>query len=486
MLRTFEQYQEKLKNMRKNVYIDGQLVERDDPRLIGGQNIIGVTFKAAQSADPELRRLATATSNLTGETVSRFSHVYQSVQDMLDKQECIRKLGHIVGGCIQRCMCCDAINAIYVGSYEVDQKYGTDYHERFKKYLKWYQENDLVGNCGQTDVKGDRSKRPSQQADPDLYLHIVEKREDGIVVRGCKAHNSIAPYVDEILVVPTRAMKEEDRDWAVSFAVPADAEGVYQIVRTTSPAPRKHIDAPYNHYGNCDSMTVFDNVFVPWERVFLCGEYEFGGRIALGFANNHRFSYCGCKPSITDVMMGATALVAEYNGVPKAPHIQKDLTELMAIAELVYAAGIAASVTGKKTPSGAMEPNFLYTNCGRYHAGTNIMHEYEILAQVAGGFPSTLPPENEFANPVTKDFLEKYIMRNPAICAENQHRLFRFIDDLSVSSWGGLEQYVGIHGGGSPIMEEIGIRSNYDLESKKELIKFLAGIDDSKNPGAKQ
>ena len=475
-MRTFKEYQEKLKGMRKNVYIDGELVDRDDPRLIAGQNIIGISFNAANSENPEIRNMSTATSHLTGKTINRFAHIYQTQEDLLTKQKMIRKLGETAGGCVQRCMGCDAINALYVSTKEIDEKHGTEYHERFKKYLEWYQNNDLVGNAGQTDVKGDRSKRPSQQADPDLYMRIVEKREDGIIVSGCKAHNTIAPYADEILVLPTRALKEEDSDWAVAFAIPGDAEGVTLVSRPVGPKPREELKAPYNTYGICDTMTILDHVFVPWDRVFMCGEADFGGRLALSFANNHRFSYCGCKPAITDVFIGATALVAEYNGVPKAPHIQDDLADLMATAEIVYAAGIAASTTSAVTLSGAREPNFLYTNCGRYHAGKNIMHEYETLISVTGGMAATLPFEGDWINPKTKDYMEKYIMRNPNISAENQHRLFRFLDDFTVSAWCGMEQAAGIHGGGSPIMEKIGIRSNYDLEGKKDIVRALAGI----------
>jgi len=476
-MRTFEEYKAKLKAMRKNVYFDGELIERDHPTLQRGQNIIGITFDAALSEDAETRDLATAKSNLTGETVNRFAHVYQTDEDLLNKQKMIRSLCATAGGCIQRCMGCDSINAIYVTTKEIDDKYGTEYHERFKKYLKWYQENDLVGNAGQTDVKGDRSKRPSEQVDPDLYLRIVEKREDGIVVCGCKAHNTIAPYADEIFAFPTRALREADSDWAVAFAIQADAPGVVIVNRPSFPDARVELDAPYNHYGISDSMTIFDHVFVPNERIFMCGEWDFGGRLALSFANNHRFSYCGCKPAITDVFIGSTALVAEYNGIGKAPHIQTDLAELMATAELVYAAGIAASVMSNETVSGAKEPNFLYSNCGRYHAGVNIMHEYEILIAASGGLPSTLPFEKDWLNPDLKGYMEKYIMRNPNISAENQHRLFRFLNDFTVSNWCGMEQYAGVHGGGSPIMEQIGIRSNYDLESKKNIVKKLAGIE---------
>lgn len=474
MLRTKQQYLEKLKGMRKNVYIGGKLLERDDELLQGGQNVIGVTMDAA--FDPELKNLVTTTSHLNGETISRFLHIYQNQDDLYKKQQMLRKLCTDVGGCIQRCMGTDGSNALYVTTKECDLKYGTNYHERFKAWLDNAQKQDLVVNCAQTDVKGDRSKRPSEQVDPDLYVRIVERREDGIIVSGCKAHNTIAPYADEILVMPTRLMGEADADWAVAFAIPADAEGVTLVCRSTSCRPRKHLDAPYNHFGLCDSMTVLDNVFVPNERIFMCGEYKFAGRLALSFANNHRFSYCGCKPAVTDVIMGATALVADYNGIAKAGHVKDELTEMAIMAELVYGAGIASATTANQTASGAWEPNFLYTNCGRYHAGMNIYHEYDILASIAGGFPATMPPEDDYFNPATKAYMDKYIMRNPEYSAEDTHRLFRFISDLSVSAHCGVSQYAGVHGGGSPVMERIGIRGFYDFESKKEIIRKLAGI----------
>lgn len=475
-MRTFEQYQATLKTMRPNVYIGGKLIQRDDPLLLGGQHVIGETFKAVQ--DPELKDLVTAISPITGKEINRFTHTYQSTEDLLKKQQMIRELCCKTGGCIQRCMGCDAINALSVVTKEMDEALGTEYHQHFLAYLKYYQENDLIGNAAQSDVKGDRSKRPFEQEDPDLYLRVVEKRTDGIIVSGCKAHNTTAPYADEIIVVPTRAMTKDDEAWAVAFAIPADTEGVTLICRSTSPKERKNLKAPFNEAGFVDSMTVFDNVFVPWERVFMCGEWKYGGRLALAFANNHRFSYCGCKPAVTDVIMGATALVADYNGVGKSSHIMDEVAGLMVTAELVYAAGIAAAVTAKKTSSGTYEPNFLYSNAGRYYAGVNIYHEYDILASVAGGLPSTLPPEEDWYNEKTRGYLEKYIKRKSGVSAENQHRLFRFISDYSCSNWAGLWQYAGVHGGGSPIMEKIGIRGTYDLKSKINIVKKLAGIKD--------
>lgn len=460
--------------MKRNVFINGKVIDRDDAQLENGINTVSTTFDAV--TDPALKDLVTTKSHLSGETVHRYTHVYQSQDDLLKKLKMTRLLCQRVGGCVQRCMAVDTLNAIGITSKEIDDKYGTVYHQNFLKYLKYYQENDLVGNAAQTDPKGDRSKRPSKQVDPDLYLRVVEKKSDGIVVRGAKVHNSIAPYSDELMVVPTRAMTPEDSDWALSFIIPSDTDGVKLICRATAPRPRLHLDAPYNHYGLVDSVTVFDNVFVPWERVFMCGEHEFAGRLALSFANFHRHSYCGCKPAVTDIVMGATALVADYNGVGTAPHIREEVADLMALAETVYACGVAAALTGTKSSSGIFEPNAIYSNCGRYLAGKNIYHEYDILAATAGGWPATMPPEEDWFNEKTKDYLNKYIMRNPNVSADDQHRLFRFISDFSCSAVSGVWQYAGVHGGGSPVMERIGLRAQYDLESRKKMVQYLAGI----------
>ncbi len=475
-LKTADEYMERLKRMKPNVYVGGRQIRRDDPVLTKAINTLRVTFDAA--TDPQFQDLVATTSPLVGEKINRFTNLHFSIDDLLKKQEMVRTICHQVGGCIQRCMATDTLNAMGVVSKEIDDAKGTDYHQRFIEFAKYYQKNDLVGSASQSDVKGDRSKRPHEQADPDLYLRIVERRKDGIVVRGAKNHITMGPYVDEHLVIPTRTLTKEEADWAVAFAIPADTEGIKNISRVTDPRPRIELKAPYNQYGVSESVVVFDNVFIPWERVFMCGEWEFGGRLALAFASYHRHSYCGCKPGITDIIMGATSLVAEYNGVGNAPHIRDSITDLIVIAELAYASGIAASVRAHPTSSGIYEPDFLYSNTGRYISGINVYHEFDILTSIAGGLPSTLPFEQEWLNDETGPYLEKYIMRKPEISAEKQHRLFRFISDYTTSAMTGWSQSAGVHGGGSPVMEKIGIRTLYDLESKRNIVKYLAGISD--------
>lgn len=475
-MRTSEQYREGLRKMRRNVYVGGELVDRDDERMMGAVRTLSTTFDLA--SDPQYEELTTATSHITGEKINRFCHVHQSVDDLHKKQDMTRTLCTLTGGCIQRCMGIDATNAISVISYEADQKYGTEYYKNFLKWLERFQREDLVGCCAQTDVKGDRSKRPHQQADPDLYLHVVEKRSDGIVVRGAKAHNSEAAQADEILVLPTRMLTPEEGEWAVAFAIPGDWEDVHLVVRPASPRPRKHLKSPGSQLGMTDSLTIFDNAFIPWERVFLCGEWEFGGQLALLFALYHRHSYSGCKPAMNELLLGQVALAAEYNGIAGAHHVRDKLAEIIMVTELAYAAGFTASSKGIRARCGTYIPDVVYCNVGRCLSGENVYHELQILADVAGGLPATLPYEEDFYNEKVGPLLHKYIMRNPNVSAENQHRLFRMISDTLCSSYGGAAAVGGLHGGGSPIMEKIAITAQYDIEARKKMVKRLAGIVD--------
>lgn len=473
---TSSEYRRRLSKMRRNVYMNGEPIDRDHPRLEGAVNILAKTYDMINDPEfEEYRDILTATSHLIGEKISRFCNTHRSVADLLAKQKMTRLACHQVGGCIARCMGIDAINANAVITYEADQACGTEYHKRFENWLRDFQENDRTGCCAQTDVKGNRPWRPHQQLDPDLYLRVVETRSDGIVIRGAKVHNSVAPCVEWIMVLPTRRLTKEEGAWAVSCAVPADEEGVKLIVSAAGYETSREMGIP-GPYGTADSLTIFDDVFVPWERVFLNGEYEFGGALALLFALYHRHSYSGCKPAMTDVLMGATALMAECNGIEKQAHVREKLVELVCTSELCYGAGIAAAINAQKASSGAYIPDILYCNVSRRHAGLNIYHEFDILADVAGGMPATLPREGDWVNLETRPFLEKYMMRNPEVPIENIHRAFRWVQAISCSEIAGVMQYAGVHGGGSPRMEQIAIMGSYDVEKTKNIAKRLAGI----------
>lgn len=474
-MRTSQEYFSDLKEMKPNLYVGGERVGRDDPRIKPGINVMSVTFDLAQ--DPEWEGLVTTKSHLTGKRINRFNHTPLNPYDLMEKQKMIRLLAQRVGGCIQRCMGCDASSALSIATKEMDDKYGTDYNRRFIEYLKHRQEHDLTTACAQTDMKGDRTKRPSEQPDPDAYLHIVEKRADGIVVRGAKLCITMAAYADELIVVPTRALRPEDRDYAVAFAVPADWENVWLITRPIWIRGRKAIKAPFPEYGVSDSFIIFDNAFIPKERVFMCGEWEFGRRLALLFADSHRHSYTGCKPAVSDILCGAAALVAEANNIERVDHVKQKLSEFAGGAELAYAAGIASAIYGETTSSGTFFPNAVYANVGRRLMGETIYHEFNLLTEIAGGLSVTLPFEEEFINQETKPYLDKYMMRNPKISPEDSHRIWRFIENLAASAMSAWYQIAGVHGGGSPIMETISLNAEYDYESKKNIARYLAGID---------
>ncbi len=485
-MRTKEQYIQGLSRMKRNIYYDGELIDRTDEIQMDCLNTIGTTFDEA--ARPENQDLCTAISHLTGERISRFTHIHQNTEDLHRKQDMTRMLCQKVGGCIQRCMGIDAANAIYNVSYEADKvnNGATQYHENFKKWLSRFQAEDLVGCCAQTDVKGDRMLRPADQPDPDAYVHIKERRSDGIVVSGCKVHISEASVADEVLVVPTRALREQDKDYAVAFAVPGDWEGMKHVVTVHNYRPRETFKRGFIP-GSTDSYLIFEDCFVPWERVFLAGEWQHGGTCALLFALFHRHSYSGCKPAIGDVVVGAAALAAEVNNIQRASHVREMLAELIMTTELGYAAGYTASDLGKPEVympgvgfipygPGSYIPNSIYCNVGRCLSGEAVWREAEILCNISGGAPATFPHERDFMNPDTKDLLLKYTTRSPNMTAEDQAQLWRYMGDVLCSASGGINNVGGYHGGGSPVMEQIAITTQYDIESRKKLIKYIAGM----------
>lgn len=484
-MKTYEEYYESLIKMKPNIYIGNEVVGRDDPRIQGGIHIVRETYDKAW--DPEFEDLCTATSHITGEKINRYTHIHQTMEDLLKKQRMTRVLSHRVGGCIQRCMGIDALNAISVITYECDQALGTKYYENFVNYLKYFQENDLAASCASTDAKGDRSKRPSEQENPDAYLRIVETREDGIIVRGAKQCITNTPYVHEIIAVPCRLLFPEDNEYAVAFAIPADWEGVKLLVR---PAyfhlPDEKIVPPEMlpetmKLGDCETFIIFDDVFIPNDRIFLNGQADprqtpYAGFLALMFAHYHRHSYTGCKPAMTEVIASASALVAEYNGIQNKTHVRDKLAHLIGTAELVFAAGESSALHSEKSPSGTMIPDEILTNAGRRHAGEEIYNEFKILADLAGGLMATLPFLETFFNEEVGPLAMKYMQRNPRVKVENVLKCFKGIECLGCSEIAGLLQVAGLHGGGSPQMETIAMMGRYPLEKLKNIAKYLFGI----------
>lgn len=500
---TYEAYKERLLKMKPNVYLDGKKVDRSNGKqgeerdladwIKGGTYVMKQCYEIAN--DPEFADVCQVKSHLTGNTINRCTHIHQSVDDLLNKQRMTRLICHRVGGCMQRCMGTDAMNALYAATYDCDEDCGTEYHKRLLKYIEYCQENDLVCNNAQTDVKGSRNpkyKRAHMQPDPDQFVHVIKTDVDGvgidgkpckgIIVRGAKVCNSNAPYVDEIIVCPTKFMSPEDAEYAVAFALPADWDGVKLMALPGLHHKRKHIEAPFSNVGDVESMTIFDDVFVPNERVFMNGlDHEgvcrYAGYLALMFAHYHRHSYTGCKTAVSEVIASQAALIADVNDIAKQSHVRDKICDIIGTAELVFASGQASAYRAQEFPSGQYVPDEILTNAGRRLAGHNIYHEYEILADLTGGICASLPTEESFYDPETAELCHKYIMRNPEYSPEDTHRVLRMMEDKLCDSFEAAQAVAGVHGGGSPLMETITMMSRYDLESLKDIAKYLAGME---------
>ena len=238
-LMTGEQYIESIRKIPMEIYMFGKKVENpvDNPILRPSLNSVRMTYDLAQM--PEYQELMTAISPETGERINRFTHIHRSTEDLRNKVKMQRLLGQKTAACFQRCVGMDAFNAEYSTTYEIDKKYGTSYHENFKKFMLYCQENDLTVDGAMTDVKGDRSKAPHAQDDPDMFLHVVERRPDGVVVCGAKAHQTGIINSHEVIVMPTQSMGPDDKDYAISFAVPLDTKGLFMIIGRQSCDTRK-------------------------------------------------------------------------------------------------------------------------------------------------------------------------------------------------------------------------------------------------------
>jgi len=472
------EYLQSLRRLKPTLYFMGRRIESvaDEPMLRPHVQAAALTYELAH--DPRYQEIMTATSHLTGERINRFTHIHQGPGDLVRKVEMMRLLGQKTGSCFQRCVGLDALNSLYIVTYEIDQKLGTEYHRRFVEYLKRVQGEDLMCTGSVTDVKGDRSLRPHQQPDPDLYVRVVERREDGIVVRGAKAHQTGAANSHEVVVLPTRALGPEDKDYAVAFSVPVDAPGLIQVLgRQTNDTRRLEgeIDCGNPKYGivGGETLMIFNDVFVPWERVFMCGEYEFAGRLVEVFATFHRQNYGGCKVGVADVLIGASALLAEYSGIAGSAHVEDKLTEMIHLAETCWCCSLACSYRGLRTPSGAYWPDPLLANVVKLNI-TRLPFEWSRLAQdLAGGLVTTAPSERDLRSPEVGKLVEKYLARKEGVPSEHILRLFRLVENLAVG--GGLPECM--HGAGSPQAQKIVIRRRGGVEEKKGLARIIAGLE---------
>ncbi|MGZ3607241.1 MAG: 4-hydroxyphenylacetate 3-hydroxylase family protein [Syntrophales bacterium] len=478
-IRTKEDYIKSLKDQKVVIYYKGELVEDRTtfPAFVPHINSAAKTYELALL--PENEDLLTATSNITGKKINRFTHIHQSVDDLIKKVQMLRLIAHETASCFQRCVGFDALNSLYMTTYEMDEKHKTKYFERFLEYLKKIQEENFMLVGGMTDPKGDRSKRPSQQADPDLFTHIVEKRKDGVVVRGAKAHQTGAVNSHEIMIMPTQAMGEGDEAYAIVAAIPLDAKGVTLIFGRQTNEERKFecgIDA-----GNCEfgmvggeALVVLEDVFVPWERVFMCGEIDFTGMLVERFATLHRQNYGGCKGGVSDIVIGASALAAQYQGTLDASHIKDKLVEMLHLAETVYSGSVACSAMGSKTKSGAYYPDPLLANCTKHNI-TRFIYDISRLAHdIGGGIMATLPFDKDLRSPVVGKYVKKYMKGVEGVSTETRMKILRLLENMT----GGTALVESMHGAGSPQSQRIMYQRLGKLGQKMKMAKKIAKIDE--------
>jgi 4-hydroxybutyryl-CoA dehydratase / vinylacetyl-CoA-Delta-isomerase len=479
-LMTGDAYRESLRRLMPRVYVDGQLVESvaDEPSLQPGVNALAYTYDFALDAAVAPVALATQASR-GGRVVNRMTHIDESAGDLLNKLEAVRLLCQETG-CAQRYLTHDAMNGLAQVCARIDAARGsTEHRARFDAYLDEVQLRDLAIGIAMTDAKGDRSKRPHEQANPDTYVHVVERNARGIVISGTKAIVTAAPYVHEFLVMPSRNMGRDDADFAVCCAVPVDAPGITIVSRPAGRPGEKleHGAALFSRkYGQATGVVVFDRVFVPWERVFYDREWEHSQVLTYSYATHHRHSCIAARAGFGDLLIGAGALMCEANGFDpgEKDNLREPMVELIKIVEGFYACGVAASVYGTKDPlAGNFMPEPVFSNIGKLLLATQIYDMHRLAHEVSGGLIVALPGPDEDHNPATAATLAEVLRANPDVPYDKRIEVSRFIEDLTASYQGGWYSLISLHGGGSPAAMRREIWRNYPVGSKVELVERL-------------
>jgi 4-hydroxybutyryl-CoA dehydratase/vinylacetyl-CoA-Delta-isomerase len=476
-LMTGRDYRDSLRRLHPVVYVDGRRVESvaDEPAFAPGVQALGVSYDYA--LDPALAPLMLATQD--GKVVPRMLAVDESAGDLLNKLEAVRVLCQETG-CAQRYLAHDALAALAQVCARIDDARGTTEHRaRFAAYLAHVQANDLALGIAMTDAKGDRSRKPHQQANPDTYVHIVERTAKGVVISGTKAIVTGAPYMHEFLVMPCRNMGEDDADFAICCAVPVDAAGITIVARPAGrPGEKVEHGAPlFSHrYGQSTGVVIFDRVLVPWERVFYAGEWEHSSALTYDYATHHRHTCIAARAGFGDLLIGAGALMCEANGFdPGAKSaLREPMVELIKIVEGFYACGVAASVYGTQDPaSGTFTPDPVFANIGKLLLATQIYDMHRLAHEVSGGLIVALPGPDEDHNPATAATLAEVLRASPTVPYDKRIEVARFVEDLTASYQGGWYSVISLHGGGSPAAMKQEIWRNYPLGNKVELVERL-------------
>jgi len=465
------EYLESIRRLSPRIFLDGAPAKADDPRLMPGINAIGVTYDMA--LDPSLTPLMRATQHTSGREINRMLHLDRTPQDLINKLEAVRLMCR-EAGCAQRYLCHDAFNALYQTTHAMAADLGGEAHQRFVDWMHWMQDQDLTCAIAMTDGKGDRSKRPFAQANPDSYVRIKQRRADGVVLSGVKAIVTGAPAVHEFLVMPCRNMSEQDAEYAVCCAVPVDAEGITIVARPAGRAGNKAAKFSAS-YGQSTAVVIFEDVLVPWERVFMAGEWQFSQMLVSTYATHHRHSCIGARAGFGDLLIGAGVMMCRANGLApeETPHLRDRLVELIKIVEGFYACGAAASVYGFADPSGVFQPDGMFSNVGKLLMANQIYDMHRLAHEVSGGLVVTLPGPDEDHNPATAAKLSDLLQGSADVPYAVRRDVARLLEDLTASDEAGWYSVISLHGGGSPEAMKREIWRYYPVAERVEIVEKL-------------
>ena len=476
-LRTAAEYVESLRDGR-TVYFRGRRVDDVTTHPVISVAVRHASIDYQLADDPQHRDLCRVAED--GAEYSRYYQIPRTPDDLLKRSRLI-ELATAEGGTLVvliKEIGTDALCGLLRVASTVDAKHGSEYFGRVSRFYEHCRSNDLAMAVAQTDVKGDRSLSPSAQSDPDLYVHIVQRRSDGIVVRGAKAHTSVSTNANELIVLPTRALAEADRDYAVSFAIPIDTRGLVLLASAyDSAAPQ---GSPVEHpisarHKMMETTTVFDDVFVPWERVFLAGESEFAGPLALAFVEHHRFTAISYKLPLVDALIGSAMLLAEVNGIAKAAHVREKLVRLISYAETLRGLTRFAALSATPREQGIAVPDPLYVNMAKYHFANGYHEAVRDVQDIAGGALVTGPGAEDLASAETAPYYEKYYVGR-ATSGRDRLKALAFVKNLVASEFSAYQEVLAVHAEGSLEAEKMMVLRSYDPARALAFVRKLAGM----------
>lgn len=472
---TREDYIDSLRALHPTVYVGGQKIDHvaDSPYFRTSINQIALGYDWAN--DPQYEDLVTNWSPIVNEKVSFWTHIRSTEEELF---QMVRAIKHFSSKYVCTMCMSMGLGALWASTWDIDQVKGTEYHQRLKKFFTILQRGDLRFTMGVMDPKGDRTMPPSQQQDPDQFLRMVERRDDGIVVRGAKMHTTSAPVEHFFVASPSRAMGPEDQDYALSFYCPIDVEGLTFITRPAAgPLEPKEYESPISsRIGFVECISVFDDVFIPWENVFMCGEWEFTAAFINYFSSYVRMAKGTCTSARTDLIAGVAALMAEYNGIEKAGHVKQKLTDMEIDSNIGWSSAVACTKLCTTHPSGIAFPDIMTGNSGLYHGRLRMPHHLGVLMDIAGGAVTTMPIEADFVNPQTGPLVTKYMQGKNGTSAEERYRVLHLIQDMTASRLTGYLLSSALCAGGTPETNRVEVWRNYDLNQFKENSKMLARI----------